>query len=68
MGLEDMVRAIYDKVVVDKVYDTPKEFKLRSIDKIGRVTIPKTYREILGIGENDELTVFLQDGKIIIAK
>lgn len=41
---------------------------IRSIDDLGRVCLPKSYRKELGIEEYDELKMELVDRKIIISK
>lgn len=34
----------------------------------GQVVIPKTIRELLGINEGDEITLDVEDGKIVLSK
>ena len=41
---------------------------MRKIDNLGRIVIPKDFRYILDIKNNDELNIDLKDDKIIISK
>jgi AbrB family looped-hinge helix DNA binding protein len=69
MTLRDKIDAIYNKVVTDPpVKIDTSNFKTRSMDNIGRLTIPKQYRDSLHITQDDELKVILSDDKIIITK
>lgn len=38
----------------------------RKIDKLGRLVLPKSYREALGLSENSEVTVSLDGGIITV--
>jgi len=40
----------------------------RKIDKLGRIVIPKSLRNDLGVDLNDEISMTLSDGCIIIRK
>ena len=40
----------------------------RKIDKLGRVSIPKSYREELGIKEEGEVRIVMVDNQVIIEK
>jgi len=40
--------------------------EVRKIDQLGRIVLPKTVREALGVGEGDSLSVKLEDGKIVL--
>ena len=40
----------------------------RKLDKLGRVTLPQEYRNTLGIGERQELEIFLLENGIYIRK
>ncbi len=42
--------------------------KVRKIDGLGRVVIPIELRQNLNISENDEMKIYMQDGKIILEK
>ena len=39
----------------------------RKVDELGRIVLPRPFRELLNIQEKDVLTVTLQDGVIILA-
>lgn len=41
---------------------------IRTVDELGRVTLPKTVREYLGIFEGDKLEIIIQGGNIILAR
>ena len=38
------------------------------IDNLGRVLIPKSIRKALGIQQNEEITMYVEDNKLIISK
>ena len=38
------------------------------IDNLGRVVIPKSIRKALGIEQNDEISMYVEDNKLIISK
>ena len=38
------------------------------IDKLGRVVIPKSIREALNISHEDEISLYVEEGKLIIKK
>lgn len=38
------------------------------IDKLGRVVIPKSIREALNISHEDEISLYVEEGKLIITK
>ena len=38
------------------------------IDNLGRVVIPKSIRKALGIQQNEEITMYVEDNKLIISK
>jgi len=38
----------------------------RRVDEEGRVTLPQSIRESLGIGAGDEVTVELDDGQVVL--
>lgn len=38
---------------------------IKKIDSLGRITIPKAWRQIIGIEANQELNVFLIDNETI---
>jgi len=40
----------------------------RSVDELGRIVIPKDYRKLLDIKEEDVLEISVQEDKIIIKK
>ena len=40
----------------------------RKVDKLGRVSIPKSYREELGIKEEGEVRIVMVDNQVIIEK
>lgn len=40
----------------------------RKVDELGRIVLPREFREKLGIEEKDELKVSTQNGKIILEK
>lgn len=45
-----------------------KEMKrgiIKKIDNLGRITIPKAWRQVLGMELNDELNIFLVDNDTI---
>ncbi len=39
----------------------------KEIDKLGRIVLPKTYRNILGLKSNDKVMVSLENSTIIIS-
>jgi len=39
----------------------------RKVDELGRIVLPRPFRELLNIQEKDVLNVTLQDGVIILA-
>ena len=39
----------------------------KEVDKLGKIVIPKQYRNKLGIMDNDKLTVSLVDTKIVLS-
>jgi len=40
----------------------------RRIDQLGRVTLPKEYRDAMGVADRDALELLLTDGGILIRK
>lgn len=42
--------------------------KPSGIDKEGRIVIPKTMRDVLGIRPGDDLSITMEDRKVIIQK
>ena len=38
------------------------------IDNLGRVVIPKSIRKALSIEQNDEISMYVEDNKLIISK
>lgn len=40
----------------------------RKLDNLGRITIPTSYREALGINPGDNLEVYLEGNKIVYKK
>ena len=38
------------------------------IDNLGRFVIPKSIRKALGIEQNDEISMYVEDNKLIISK
>ena len=45
-----------------------KKEKVRKIDELGRIIIPIELRQTLNIIQNDEMKIYMQDGKIILEK
>ncbi len=41
---------------------------LRSVDELGRIVLPKSMRENLGIDERDRLEIFVEGDRIILHK
>lgn len=41
---------------------------VRRIDSLGRIVIPKTYREQLGISQDDNLSIKLTENELIVSK
>lgn len=41
---------------------------IRKLDELGRITIPIELRRALGVGERDQLEIFVEDDKIILKK
>lgn len=41
---------------------------IRKVDELGRVVIPKEYRKILKIEENDEIEFIIRNGKLELKK
>ncbi len=41
---------------------------VRKLDELGRITLPIELRRTLGITEREELEIFVDDDKIILAK
>ena len=39
----------------------------RSVDRLGRIVLPKDYRKHLNISENSVVSIILDDNKIIIS-
>lgn len=47
-------------------YETEMERGIiKKIDNLGRITIPKAWRQVLGMELNDELNIFLVDNDTI---
>ena len=38
----------------------------RSIDEVGRIVLPATYREALGLREGDQVDIYLEDGRLVL--
>lgn len=45
-----------------------QEITKRKVDELGRVILPVEVRRDLGIDEKDELSIFVNEGKIILKK
>lgn len=45
-----------------------QEITKRKVDELGRVVLPVEVRRDLGIDEKDELSIFVNDGEIILKK
>ena len=45
-----------------------KEVAKRKVDELGRIVLPVEVRRELGIDEKDELSIFVNDGEIILKK
>ena len=45
-----------------------KAVETRKIDNLGRIVLPLDVRNELGVTENDELDICVNDGKIILKK
>lgn len=41
---------------------------VRNIDELGRVVIPKEMRRKMGISSSDPFEIYVEDGKIILAR
>lgn len=54
--------------MMDTTYNHKKTVKPEksTVKKRGQVTIPKHFREILGLNEDDQLELTIEDGKIIM--
>ena len=40
----------------------------KEIDKLGRIVLPKAYRDILGLKAHDKLSVSLENSTLILSK
>lgn len=40
----------------------------RKVDQLGRVVLPAEMRRMFGIGEGDLVEIFVDDGRIVLAK
>lgn len=41
---------------------------VRKLDELGRITLPIELRRTLGIGERDELEIYVEEDRIILSK
>lgn len=41
---------------------------VRKIDELGRVVLPTEFRKVLSIGNNDDVNIHIENGKVIIEK
>ena len=56
------------KAIADTHCDVPSFAYNRRIDDLGRIAIPKSYRQVLGIKEGDELEIQLLPNGVFITQ
>jgi len=67
MGRESPMRAfLRTKIFLEE--EKMKAVETRKIDNLGRIVLPLDVRNELGVTENDELDICVNDGKIILKK
>lgn len=54
---------ILSKGVFDMIYKTYKP-----IDPVGRIVIPKDFREAVGFSEGEDLLIEVEEGRIVLSK
>lgn len=65
----DKILALLEKLTNTRSIDTPTMKPVnRSMDTLGRVTIPKEYRRLLDIDNTSVLSIIVTGDKIIIEK
>jgi len=51
-----------------RVTKEPSTQNIRSVDELGRIVLPKTAREYLGIYPNDQFEIIMDKGNIILVR
>lgn len=57
-----------ERKVDDGLVNAPVEGIQRTTDPLGRLTIPKEYRKVLGITESTPLEICLVNGALLVRK